>query len=323
MAIDPSTEYPGKITAPDANYTYGSAKSVTTPTAQDGTPWSIKLVNDIFGFQQKLLDLTGIVPSGNAETQLVSQYFQALSELMGRINYGEDAVNTDNYVVTTLNEAPSLQKGHRIVLVATNANTGACDINPDGLGVTDIKIPDGNDPPAGAIPAGEPVELIYDGTNFVLLGFSVGIIQELIVQDSDVATGSTIIPFDNSIPQNTEGDEYMTQAITPKNVSNILTIEALLMLTHTGAGALLQAAIFQDATANALKAAFGAKHVAATSGGMVYIRHEMPAGTTSPTTFKIRAGADGAGTTSFNGQSGVRAYGGVCGSFLKITERSS
>jgi hypothetical protein len=167
--IDPSSEYPGKITAPDANYDYGSAKSATTPTAQDGTPWSIKLVNDFLGFPQKLLKLTGIIPSGNSETQLVSQYYQALCELMGRKDFGEDAVNTNNYVVTTLNEAPVLKKGHRILLLATNASTGASDINPDGLGVTNIKLLDGSDTISGSIPALQLVELVFDGTNFILM----------------------------------------------------------------------------------------------------------------------------------------------------------
>jgi hypothetical protein len=34
-----------------------------------------------------------------------------------------------------------------------------------------------------------------------------------------VATGTTLIPFDNTPPQNTEGDQYMSQAITPSSAA--------------------------------------------------------------------------------------------------------
>lgn len=133
-----------------------------------------------------------------------------------------------------------------------------------------------------------------------------------------VATGTTTIPFDDTIPQNTEGDQYMTQAITPKSATNILYIEATLMISSSIATN-LQAALFQDSTANALAAV---DHYQATATGPVVLKltYKMVAGTTSSTTFKIRAGADGVGTTTFNGTGGNRRYGAITKSSIRITE---
>jgi hypothetical protein len=55
----------------------------------------------------------------------------------------------------------------------------------------------------------------------------------------------------------------------------------------------------------------------------VSIQHYMAAGTTSETTFKIRAGGSGAGTFTFNGAVGGRYFGGVGNAFLTITEISA
>ena len=136
---------------------------------------------------------------------------------------------------------------------------------------------------------------------------------------SAVATGTTTIPFDDTIPQNTEGDEYMTRAITPTSASNLLIIEARGSYASTMAvNNTMAQAIFQDTTAGALSI------MTCLAGGSVPMelitKHRMLAATTSSTTFKARAGAQGAGTTTFNGNAGARAYGGVYGSFMEVQE---
>ncbi len=87
MATNPSTlpENSGRITAADANYTYGSAKDDSTGTTGDGTPIKQSWMNDIYGFQQWLLTQANIVPSGSSETILVSQFGQAMVELNGGV----------------------------------------------------------------------------------------------------------------------------------------------------------------------------------------------------------------------------------------------
>lgn len=144
-----------------------------------------------------------------------------------------------------------------------------------------------------------------DGT-----GLNTGSVQQQVsTLYATVATGTTIIPTDTSIPQNTEGDQYMSQAITPKATTNILYIEAVLMLSHSTANQFMLAALFQDSTANALNVNAHYGVAVATGTMIVTLKHTMAAGTTSATTFKIRAGAGGAGTTTFNGQAGATLWG--------------
>lgn len=133
-----------------------------------------------------------------------------------------------------------------------------------------------------------------------------------------VATGTTTIPLDDTIPQITEGTEFMTQAITPKSSSNILVIEITALLSNS-VTANISGALFQDATANALAAN---SH---TIAGNTYttpltLSYSMAAGTTSATTFRFRAGPSSASTTTFNGSGGSRLFGAISKSIIKITE---
>lgn len=78
MAINPETQYPGKIAPSTPDYPYGGARNITVPGDGTGTPWEAALVNDLFGFQQALLSETGDVPTGTPETATASQYLEAV-----------------------------------------------------------------------------------------------------------------------------------------------------------------------------------------------------------------------------------------------------
>jgi hypothetical protein len=144
--------------------------------------------------------------------------------------------------------------------------------------------------------------------------------QTVNTTDGAVATGTTVLPYDDTIPQITEGDEYMTRAITPTNASSTLKIDVVCHLSHSTNAQSMAAALFQDATANALASAVAAKVDQTNSRACVVFTHYMTAGTTSATTFRIRGGNNGAGTTTFNGSGGTRLHGGVLSSSITITE---
>ena len=157
------------------------------------------------------------------------------------------------------------------------------------------------------------------GTGNIITSTTAGTtIQTVNVQTGALATGTTRMPLDDTIPQKTEGDEYMTLAITPTNASNKLKIEVVFIGTDTAVQTFV-AAIFQDSTAGAL--AVGAC-VNSNQHGIecLNVNHYMTAGTTSATTFKVRAGGNNSGTTTFNGQQGARRYGGSFASSITITE---
>lgn len=143
------------------------------------------------------------------------------------------------------------------------------------------------------------------------------VVQVVNTSDGAVATGTTAIPYDNTIPQITEGDQYMTRSITPTSASNKLLIQVVFYGTASSNDRMI-VALFQDSTANAL--AVG-QSTFATAGYIfpVVINYYMTAGTTSSTTFKVRAGAT-SGTTTFNGSGGSGYFGGVYASSITITE---
>lgn len=135
-----------------------------------------------------------------------------------------------------------------------------------------------------------------------------------------VATGSTTIPFDDTIPQNTEGDQYMSLNFVPTNVNNKLRITVV--FNGAIASGEMTVALFQDSTANALKAASQAINAANVLANVMFT-HTMKAATTSLTTFKVRMGAANAGTNTFNGISSGRKYGGVMASSITVEEIES
>jgi hypothetical protein len=144
------------------------------------------------------------------------------------------------------------------------------------------------------------------------------VVQVVNFQTGAFATGTTIIPHDDTIPQITEGNEYMTLAITPTDVNNILIIQVSIRGSMTGASYVM-AALFQDATADALAASLqdinGANYPTS-----VEFTYTMTAGTISATTFKVRAGPDSAATFYLNGAAATRRFGGVSSSSITITE---
>lgn len=81
MAINPNDRYPGQTTAPSADYPYGGARNQSVPGDNTGTPLEADLINDIFGFQQALLEEAGIMPSGTPDKVGASQYLSALKQL--------------------------------------------------------------------------------------------------------------------------------------------------------------------------------------------------------------------------------------------------
>lgn len=138
---------------------------------------------------------------------------------------------------------------------------------------------------------------------------------------NSVATGTTLTPFDNTIPQNTEGDQYMTKSITPTNASNILKIEVQVTSTSSNASNTKACvSLFQDSNAGATAAWIVAEGASQNSCSTATMIHYMVAGTTSSTTFNVRVGLQSSGTLTFNGSGGTQLFGGVCTSSIAITE---
>jgi len=142
-------------------------------------------------------------------------------------------------------------------------------------------------------------------------------VQVQSTQSGAVATTTTIMPFDDTVCQITEGSEFLTRAITPTNAANKLRIEVVFNASMSGVS-YATVALFQDAAANAL--ACGSKYGLNGSYEQVCFSHTMTAGTTSPITFRVRAGMHMAGTLTMNGDGGARRLGGILFSSITVTE---
>lgn len=145
------------------------------------------------------------------------------------------------------------------------------------------------------------------------------VVQVVVSQTGAVATGTTTIPVDDTIPQNTEGTEFLTATITPTNSANYLEIDISIMVAAS-AIVHMTAALFRDSTANAL-AAKAQKALASGDLMQIDMHFSVAAGSTSSTTFKVRVGGNGASTITINGAAGARLFGGVSASIIRITER--
>ena len=133
---------------------------------------------------------------------------------------------------------------------------------------------------------------------------------------------NTLIPLDDTIPQNTEGAEVFTQAITPSSSSNFIHITVVLNMSNSNVNNLHVAAVFKDSGANAIGAGW-AKCVGtnAPSSPMVINFTDSP-NTTSAVTYKVRVGYSGniASVVQVNGGSGLRYLGGALASGMTLKE---
>ena len=113
--------------------------------------------------------------------------------------------------------------------------------------------------------------------------------------------GSTTgaFPYDSTIPQNSEGTEFATIAITAAHASNKFHVSVFAQVSSNGNTGRVIVPLFIDSVANALAA--GATQVS-NSGGMITIAYDYiaVAGDTNQHTFKMRYGKGDATTAYIN-----------------------
>lgn len=213
--------------------------------------------------------------------------------------------------ILALTAAATLGNGWNMIVVADG---GDVTIDPNGSETVDGAA-------SVLVASGQSCTLHCDGSRFFTVGLSGGgaVVQSVNTQTGAVATGTNTMSFDDTVPQITEGDEYMTRTITPTGSANTLKIEIVVFLSHNANAGNMQVALFQDAISDALAVGTVLFDNNASMLSIV-LKHTMTAGTTSPITFRVRAGNSGGGTTTFNGVSGNRRHGGRMASSITVTE---
>ncbi len=128
-------------------------------------------------------------------------------------------------------------------------------------------------------------------------------------------TGTTQTPYDNTIPQNTEGDQYFSIPITPQSGANVAWLRAGTEWTASASWVLH---FHQDAIANAIYAqTFGSPANGSLASNIEFMQQFASA---ALTTFKLRAGVSGAATLQLNSNNNAAIMGGVSYSYMEVLE---
>jgi len=144
------------------------------------------------------------------------------------------------------------------------------------------------------------------------------IVQQVFTESGEVATGSTVTPRNDTIPQqSTETTIFFSQAITPNDASNLLIIEGVINLIGTSGDVII--CLFQDSIEDALKTWWDSPRVNSNFCSIPF-RTRLVAGSTDPRTYKIGFGPTAAATITINGFSGARNLGGTLGTNIMVTE---
>lgn len=136
--------------------------------------------------------------------------------------------------------------------------------------------------------------------------------------DSGVKTGATVMPDDTSIPQSNEGNQYMQVVFVPTMSSDKINVSVKAQLVNDTVG-VLTACLFRDTNPDAIACSQDVDNIAGLRRQLV-IDYSQTAGTTNAVTYKLRAGGEGAGTTTFNGVAGASKLGGALVSSMEVSE---
>lgn len=153
--------------------------------------------------------------------------------------------------------------------------------------------------------------------NVAPLGLTGTVVQAVYGQYSSSVDISTILPFDASIPQNTEGTEIIVVAITPLSTTNRLRVRLSGMGTATAA-TYMSAALFTNSTANAI-AAKGVYTASAGHTQTIELQAEWVPGSVSEQTIRIRVGP-ASDTMRLNGVHTGGIFGGIATTSLIVEE---
>jgi hypothetical protein len=138
----------------------------------------------------------------------------------------------------------------------------------------------------------------------------------------DFVVGAANIPYDDTIPQIGEGNEFFSVIFTPQRVGSRVRVRCLANVAHGNAGlGIIAAALFRAGTANAL-AVGNAMAPATNQPVQIAIEYEYITADVLPITFSARFGINSGGSTYLNGRAAGAAMGGAMVSFLKVEEFS-
>lgn len=146
----------------------------------------------------------------------------------------------------------------------------------------------------------------YTATNVVL--------QKIVAVDTNYNSTSAVIPLDDTIPQNSEGFQFLTVNITPSSNTSRLVI-----YMHANVGMTTSDEVIMSLFDGGANAIWAGAHRNGNTGQINGIHTFVP-GSTSTLTISVRIGSAGGNPVEINGFNGSRYFGGVSGSEMIIIE---
>lgn len=303
---------------PTSTAKYGLLKPLVN-NATDQDQWGGQLNGDMDDIDGLLFAAINSVCSSKTSS------FPIVAPTIGSVNTGDahklflcDCTVLD--VNATLPTAADAGNGFPVAFKKTDASVNSIIIaaadNIDGVATYEI-----TDQYAWVI-------LVSDGTTWNVLGknppplptITGRIVQVVEAMNATYASSSATIPYDNSIPQSSEGTEFTQAAInfTPAYATSLLLIEAIAYVSNSVSNTSVAICLFKDAATDA-----SAVGIASPSGGQdsdsAIISYKEAAVDVTARVYKLRYGGY-QGTSYINGTSGGPLFGGVMKSGLRITE---
>lgn len=183
----------------------------------------------------------------------------------------------------------------------------------DGSKIADRSIP------ASKLIIAETTDSDSDSTTTTtVLGGTV--LQQIRAVSTSYASTTSAIPYDTSIPQNTEGTELFSESITPTSTSSVIRVEFTTQACPDSNLEAITFALFQDTTTDAVAATTVASshQVRMTCASIDYY---VSANTLNNITFSLRWGTN-ANTGYINGVSTGDILGASTNTTMIITEYS-
>jgi hypothetical protein len=230
-------------------------------------------------------------------------------------NYAPDTGSANAYVVTLTGVSTAYSAGLRIQFKAGNANTTASTLNVNAQGAKNITYQDASAIASGTIAANSIVDVMYDGTQFLLMNDPAGGTGGDVVGPAS-ATDNAIVRFDGTtgkLVQNSvvtiadsTGDisgvgqlNATTVDATNVEVTNIKAKDGTAAATiadSTGVVSITANPILSGGTANGVLYLNGSK-VATSGSALTFDGTNFGVGTASPSTYGRAAVLKGAGTS--------------------------
>lgn len=161
-----------------------------------------------------------------------------------------------------------------------------------------------------------------DGFRLKQAALTTRLLQQVSAQSTTRVVGTTLTPLDNTIPQSSEGTEFLVGTITPQAATSILMIEVTVQLFSSNSAAItmhLHREVLGILAPDAVAASVRSMS-AASMYELCTLRCRVVAGTSDPITFRLRAGPAVASTLVMNGDGASGVFNGAAVSLMTITE---